>query len=393
MADDARRYLFTSEQVNCGHPDKLCDYISDSVLDAALEVDKDARVAIESAAKNNCVSIMGEITCAGELNFERIIREAVKFIGYDDIAKGLNHANMQVSINVDYQSQEIHEAVGVKGVEDIGAGDQGIMFGYATDEHPSFMPTSYVFATDLLKKYDELRRDGTFPWARPDAKSQVTLHYEQSPQGQKVLSVHTVLMSLQHSTDITTEEIAKQIKEKVVAAVIPKELLDDKVKYFINPSGSFIVGGPTGDAGLTGRKIIADTYGGWGSHGGGCFSGKDGSKVDRSGAYAARQIAKSLVANGFCHRCTVQVSYGIGIAEPLSIYVNSFNTAPSCGYTDNELDNIVQKCFDLKAGNLVKVLGLKQSIFRKTTLYGHFLKTDEQCAWEKVVDLSHAKKD
>lgn len=336
MEAPTRTYLFTSEQVNCGHPDKVCDYLSDSILDAALEEDQFSRVAVESAAKNNCVMIFGEIHTSADLNYEKIVRNACKEIGYDSVEKGLDYKTMQVIINVDTQSAEIHKAVGSIKDEDIGAGDQGIMFGYATDEHPSYMPTSYVYATQLLKVYDDLRRDGGLPWARPDAKSQVTLEYQESPQGLKVLGVHTILMSVQHNPDVTNEQIAADLKEKVVKAVIPAEFLNDNIRYFLNPSGSFVVGGPIADAGLTGRKIIADTYGGWGSHGGGCFSGKDGSKVDRSGAYSARRVAKSLVKAGLCHRCTVQISYGIGIAKPISIFVNSFGTSKDCGFTDTE---------------------------------------------------------
>jgi len=229
---DKRTYLFSSEQVNCGHPDKLCDYVSDSILDAALEADPHSRVAVETQAKNNSVGIFGEISCSKELNFEKIVRNACKDIGYDSVDKGLNYSNMQVMINVDFQSQEIHQAVGIKDEEEIGAGDQGIMFGYATDEHPSYMPTSYVYATELMKKYDELRRNGELAWARPDAKAQVTLEYEQSGKGLKVLGVHTILMSVQHNPDVTNEQIAKDLKEKVVKSVIPAEFLNDNVKYF-----------------------------------------------------------------------------------------------------------------------------------------------------------------
>jgi len=373
-----RTYLFTSEQVNCGHPDKLCDFLSDSILDAAIEKDKFSRVAIECGAKNNCVMIFGEVHTCAELNYERIVREAAKSIGYDDVKKGLDYKTMQVIINVDTQSAEIHKAVGHVSSEEIGAGDQGIMFGYATDEHPSFMPTSFVYATQLLKVYDNLRRNGGLSWARPDAKSQVTLEYEESPKGLKVLGVHTILMSVQHNPDVTNEQIIADLKEYVIKEVIPPAMLNDKVKYFLNPSGSFVEGGPMADAGLTGRKIIADTYGGWGSHGGGCFSGKDGSKVDRSGAYSARRVAKSLVSNGFCHRCTVQISYGIGIPEPISIFVNSFGTSKDCGYTDQELDEIIRKNFDLRAGVLRSELDMMRPLFRETTFFGHFLKDGDK---------------
>ena len=265
---EGRRYLFSSEQVNSGHPDKLCDYVSDSILDAALELDPNARVAVETCAKNNGISIIGEISCQGDLNFEKIIRKAAREIGYDSVEKGLNYANCQVIINIDYQSAEIMKAVGEVKEENIGAGDQGIMFGYATDEDESYLPMSYVMATRLLQKYDECRRNGTLTWARPDAKSQVTLEYEETEKGLKVLSVHTIVMSVQHGPEVTQEQLKKDLQEHVISKVLPEHLKGDHIIYFLNPSGSFIMGGPTGDAGLTGRKIIADTYGGWGAHGG-----------------------------------------------------------------------------------------------------------------------------
>ena len=389
---EPRKFLFSSEQVSAGHPDKLCDFISDSILDAALTISKDSRVAIETAAKMNSVMVFGEITCPGELNFEKIVRNAAKEVGYDDIAKGFDYKNCMVIVNVDKQSQEIQDAVGKLEEEDIGAGDQGIMFGYATDEDPSFMPVSYVYANNLLKKLKECMENGTLPWLRPDAKSQVTVEYEETDKGMKPLRVHTILISTQHDPHLDNQTIGSAIKEHVIQKVIPADMLTEDTRYCLNPSGSFVVGGPTSDAGLTGRKIIADTYGGWGSHGGGCFSGKDPSKVDRSGAYMGRWIAKSLVASGLCHRCLVQLSYGIGVPEPLSIMVNSYGTAADCGFTDLELDQIVAKNFDCRAGKLVSGLDLKRPIFKNTTLYGHFLKSGEDCSWENPKDLSHEKK-
>ena len=383
MESPTKKYLFTSEQVNCGHPDKLCDYVSDSILDAALTIDPTARVAVETVAKNNSITLLGEITCIEELNFERIVRNACKEIGYDSIEKGFDYHNCQVIINIDKQASEIQVAVGEKYEENIGAGDQGIMFGYATDEHESLMPSSFVYATNLLKKYDELRRNGGLSWARPDAKSQVTLNYEETPKGLKVIGVHTILMSVQHSPAVTQEQLQKDLKEHVISHVFPKEFLTDSVKYFLNPSGSFTQGGPLCDAGLTGRKIIADTYGGWGSHGGGCFSGKDGSKVDRSGAYAARWIAKSLVDAKKCHRCVVQLAYGIGISEPISVFVNSFGTSKDFGNSDAQLDEIIKTSFDLRAGSLRKTLQLQRPLFKETTFFGHFLKAGSIFPWEK----------
>lgn len=387
MEDNTRTYLFTSEQVNCGHPDKLCDYVSDSILDACLELDPRARVAIETSAKNNSIMVFGEITCAGELNAERVVRNACKDIGYDSIEIGFNYRNAQVIINIDQQVSEIKEAVDSVDEQNIGAGDQGIMFGYATDEHESLMPASFVYATNLLKRFDELRRNGELAWARPDAKSQVTLEYEESQNGLKVKSVHTILMSVQHSPDVDQERLRQDLKDKVISHVFPANLLNDSIKYCLNPSGSFIMGGPIADAGLTGRKIIADTYGGWGSHGGGCFSGKDGSKVDRSGAYAARWIAKSLVNAKLCHRCVVQLAYGIGIPEPISVFVNSFGTSKTCGYTDSQLDEVIKSNFDLRAGALRKNLHMQKPIFRGTTTFGHFLKNGPDFKWEEPKEL------
>jgi len=392
MVSTPKRYLYTSEQVSGGHPDKLCDYVSDSVLDACLEIDPNARVACETAVKNNNIMVFGEISMQGEISIESVVRKAAKEIGYDDYSKGFDYKNCQVIVNIDRQSPEITTAVGEIGKEDIGAGDQGIMFGYATDEHESFMPISYVFATDLLKKLRECMDDGTLPWVRPDAKSQVTVEYEESDMGLKPIKVHTVLLSTQHSPNVTQEEIQRSIQEHIIAKVIPSALLHADTKYFINPSGSFIVGGPNGDAGLTGRKIIADTYGGWGSHGGGCFSGKDGSKVDRSGAYAARWIAKSLVAAGMVHRCLVQLSYGIGVPHPLSVFVNSYGTGATKGFSDEVLADVITRNFELRAGMLVSTLSMKTPFFRQTTLYGHFLKSAEVLPWESPKDLSHELK-
>jgi S-adenosylmethionine synthetase len=383
-------FLFTSESVNEGHPDKLCDQISDAVLDACLTQDPDSKVACESCAKTNFVMIFGEITTSAVINFEQVVRDAIKQIGYDSIEKGLDYNTCEVAVALEKQSPDIAQAVHEKkSVEEIGAGDQGHMFGYATNETPECMPLSHSLATRLGYRLTEVRKQGLCPWVRPDGKTQVTVEYTEEAGRMKPLRVHTVVISTQHDPDITNEEIRSQLKEHVIKHVIPAQYLDDQTIYHLNPSGRFVIGGPYGDAGLTGRKIIIDTYGGWGAHGGGAFSGKDPTKVDRSAAYAARWIAKSLVKGAFCDRVIVQISYAIGVAQPLSVYVNSYGTVKA-GKTDKDLLHIVLRNFDLRPGCIIRDLHLKRPIYVKTASYCHFGREEEpDFTWEIPKDLSH----
>jgi S-adenosylmethionine synthetase len=378
-------YLFTSESVSPGHPDKLCDQVSDAVLDAALTVDPHAKVACECATCTGCVFVIGEITCMGMVDYQVVARNAIKKIGFDHSDKGFDFKTCSIIVSVAEQSPEIANSVhGMrqKAPEEIGAGDQGHMFGYATDETPEFMPLTHVLSNRLIERLVVCRESGVLPWLRPDAKTQVTVEYKNDASGKVIpLRVHTVVISTQHAPTISHPELVEQLMTHVVKEVIPANLLDEKTVYHINPSGSFIVGGPMGDSGLTGRKIIIDTYGGWGAHGGGAFSGKDPTKVDRSGAYAARWVAKSLVAAGLAHRVLVQVSYAIGIAHPLSIYVNSYGSARD-GRSDADLLEIVKKNFDLRPGIILRDLNLLRPIYHKTAAFGHFGRNDPDFTWE-----------
>ena len=376
-------YFFSSESVTEGHPDKLCDLISDSILDACLTQDPESKVAMETVAKSNMILLAGELTTHATINIDQIVRDRIKEIGYDDEKKGLNYKTCDIIQKITLQSKDISQAVHEnKKEEDIGAGDQGLMFGYATNETKELFPFSHLMALKLSLKLTEVRKNGTVKHLRPDGKTQVTVEYKEEKNGKMVpLRVQTILISTQHDPELDNETIEKEIKKHVIQAVIPPEMLDDKTQYYINPSGKFIIGGPEADAGLTGRKIIVDTYGGWGAHGGGAFSGKDPSKVDRSGAYAARWIAKSLVAAGLCDRALVQVAYSIGIAKPLSIFVNSYGTVKE-GYTDKKLIEIVEKNFDLRPGIIIRDLKLKTPLYAKTACGGHFSREDQGFPWE-----------
>lgn len=375
-------FLFTSESVNEGHPDKLADIVSDSVLDACLSADPDSYVACETATKTNMVMIFGEITTKAKVNYEQVIRNAIKEVGYDDAEKGLDCNMCNVIVAIEAQSPDIAQGVHEnRNPEEIGAGDQGLMFGYASDESPERMPLSHVWATQLGKKLTEVRKNNVLDWVRPDGKTQVTVVYKDVNGRMVPQWVHTVLISTQHDDKMTSQHelLRQQLIENVVNEIIPSQYLNEKTQIIINPSGKFVIGGPYGDAGLTGRKIIVDTYGGWGAHGGGAFSGKDPSKVDRSAAYAARWVARSLIDAHLCQRCLVQVAYGIGLAHPLSVNVNSYGTGL---YSDADLTKIVNKNFDLRPGMIIKELDLRRPIYRQTACYGHFGRSEPAFKWE-----------
>jgi S-adenosylmethionine synthetase len=388
--------LFTSESVTEGHPDKMCDQISDAVLDACLAQDPRSRVACETATKTGFVMLLGEITTLADINYDKLARDVVTGIGYDRAKKGFDGATCGVLVAISQQSGDI--AMGVDKalesksgemteaeVESIGAGDQGMMFGYACDETPTFMPTPIYLAHKLSHRLAEVRKDGTLDWVRPDGKSQVTIEYQYG----KPVRVDTALISTQHAPDISQEEIRELIVKHVITPVLPEEMVDDKLKIFVNPTGRFVTGGPLGDAGLTGRKIIVDTYGGMGRHGGGAFSGKDPTKVDRSGAYAARWVAKNIVAAGLTSRCEIQVSYAIGVAHPLSVNVETFGTG---NISDEKISELVNEFFDLRPGAIIRDLNLRRPIYQKLAAYGHFGRDDLVLSWENTDRAVEIKK-
>ncbi len=372
-------YLFTSESVSEGHPDKVADQISDAILDAILAQDPRSRVAAETLVKDNLVVLAGEITTDARVNFDEVARKTIRRIGYTDPAIGFDTGTCTVIVAYGEQSQNI--SVGVtegEGLDlDQGAGDQGLMFGYACDETPQKMPMAIYLSHRLVERQSELRRDGRLPWLRPDAKSQVTLKYVDG----KVDSIETVVLSTQHKPGMTHKQIEEAVIEQIIKPVLPKELVKGKINYLVNPTGSFEIGGPKGDCGLTGRKIIVDTYGGSAPHGGGAFSGKDPSKVDRSAAYAARYVAKNVVASGIATRCQVQVSYAIGVAKPTSVMITTFGTGK---ISDEKISELVQKHFDLRPKGIIQMLNLLRPIYEKTASYGHFGRDEPEFTWENT---------
>ncbi|MEY3104043.1 MAG: methionine adenosyltransferase [Betaproteobacteria bacterium] len=374
-----KNYFFTSESVSEGHPDKVSDQISDAILDAIFEQDPRSRVAAETLCNTGLVVLAGEITTGANVDYIQVARDTIKRIGYDNTEYGIDYKGCAVLVAYDKQSQDIAQGVDEgRGLDlEQGAGDQGLMFGYACDETPVLMPAAIHYAHRLVERQAQLRRDGRLPWLRPDAKSQVTLRYVDD----KPHSVDTVVLSTQHAPDVGYEQLREAVIEEIIKPVLPQALLQAEVKYLVNPTGRFVVGGPQGDCGLTGRKIIVDTYGGAAPHGGGAFSGKDPSKVDRSAAYAARYVAKNVVAAGLASRCQIQVSYAIGVARPTSIMVTTFGTGK---ISDERLETLIAKHFDLRPKGIVQMLDLLRPIYQKTAAYGHFGRDEPEFSWERT---------
>ena len=381
-------FLFTSESVSEGHPDKVADQISDAVLDAVLAQDKHGRVAAETLVATGLVVMAGQITTGANVNYSDLARDVIKRIGYDDSEMGFDYRSCAVLTAFDKQSQDIKQGVDEGSGMDLeqGAGDQGLMYGFACDETPQFMPVPIYYAHRLMERQSELRRDGRLPWLRPDAKSQVSVRYVDG----KPHHIDTVVISTQHREDISHEPLTEAVIEEIVKPVLPKHLISSETKFLINPTGRFVIGGPLGDTGLTGRKIIVDTYGGYSRHGGGAFSGKDPSKVDRSAAYAARYVAKNIVAAGLAKKCEIQVAYAIGVARPVSVLVDTFGTGR---ISDEKIGKLVEKHFDLRPKGIIHSLNMLRPIYAKTAAYGHFGRDEPEFSWEATDKVSALKDD
>ena len=389
-----KKHLFTSESVSEGHPDKIADQISDAILDALLAQDPEARVAVETSVTTGLVLVFGEISTTAYVDIQKVVRKTIKEIGYTNGKYGFDGDNCAVIVSLDEQSADIAQGVddslevrdgGVDPLDQIGAGDQGLMFGYATDETPEYMPLPLMLSHHLMQRIAKLRKAKQLAYLGPDAKAEVTIEYDENHVAKRV---DTVVLSTQHEPDVTLDQIRHDVLEQVIQPVIPAELLDDETKYFINPTGRFVIGGPQGDAGLTGRKIIVDTYGGAAHHGGGAFSGKDATKVDRSASYAARYIAKNLVAAGYAKQLEVQIAYAIGVAKPVSISVDDFGTGTK---SEEELIKAIQQVFDLRPAGIIQMLDLKRPIYKQTAAYGHFGRTDIELPWEQLDKVAALK--
>ena len=389
------KYIFTSESVTEGHPDKICDAVSDAILDACMAQDPMSRVACETMMCTGFAVVTGEITTKAQLDYQKIVRDTVREIGYDDSAKGFDADTCAVFVAMDQQSPDIamgvDKALEARGamtdeeIEAIGAGDQGMMFGYATNETPEYMPYSISLAHKLTRKLTEVRKNGTLSYLRPDGKSQVSVEYDEN---NKPVRLEAIVISTQHDPDVTQEQIHEDVRKYVIDAVVDSSMVDENTRIYINPTGRFVIGGPHGDAGLTGRKIIVDTYGGVGRHGGGAFSGKDCTKVDRSAAYAARYVAKNLVAAGYADRLEIQLSYAIGVAQPTSVNVNTFGTGK---VADEKITEVIRKHFDLRPAGIIQMLDLRRPIYMATSAYGHFGRTDVQLPWEALDKVEELK--